>query len=102
MPTNILDTIKGAGLSSIVGLIGMLYPAAKPVIDSIQKDIADGKITEENFEETLNASLTFIEGFTSDSVDAILEQVKKTAHEAIILEKMIRVQSTKTPVEGNG
>lgn len=89
MPNNIFDSIKNVGLSGAVGIISMLYPPAKPIIDQIQQDIADGKVTKENIEATLDAVLTFIEGFTPDQTDAVLEQAKVFIHEAIILETKI-------------
>lgn len=85
----IFDGIKNVGISGAIGIISMIYPPAKPVIDQIQADIADGKITPENLEASLNTALTFIEGFTPDNIDAILEQVKLVAHEAIKLEQII-------------
>lgn len=93
---NILDTIKGAGLSGGIAIIGLLYPPAKPLIDQWQKDVADGKITEENFEATIDTGIDFIEGFTPDAVDAFLEQCKKVVHECIIAEKLGVIAFTKS------
>jgi len=90
---NILDSIKGAGLSSVLFLIETLYPASKPIIEQIQQDIADGKITEENFESTFDKFVDLAENFTDDEWDAILEQSKKVAHESIVLEEMIKAKS---------
>lgn len=95
MAIDILGFVKGGALKGGIGLISLIYPPAKPLIDQIQTDIDAGKVTVENIEATINATLTFIEGFTPDQTDAVLEQAKVFIHEAIVLEQKIEAAIAK-------
>lgn len=85
---NIIDSLKGTGLQAAVGLIEMLLPPAKPLAEAIKKDIADGKVTVDNFEQTFDAGLTTIEEFTNDLWDAAIEQYKVAVREVIKAEQL--------------
>lgn len=85
---SLLDTIKGSGLKAAVSLIEMLLPPAKPLAEAITQDIADGKVTIDNFEQTFDAGLTTVEEFTNDKWDAAIEQYKVVAREAIKAEQL--------------
>lgn len=85
---NILDSIKGSGLDAGIGFLEMLYPPLKPLVERWKQDVADGKLTEENFEATFDTAADFIEGFTGPDVDAFIEQCKVVVHEAIKAEKL--------------
>lgn len=88
---SIIDTLKGSGLQAGIALIGMFLPSAKPLLDQIQADITAGTVTVENFEATLDAALTTIEGFTGDKWDAALESYKALVHAAIQSEQLTEV-----------
>ena len=68
-------------------ILPKLEPALKPEIDIIQKDIADGKVTEENFKETLDTTIKVSQHYLPDKYDPFLNQIIPVAVSGIAFEK---------------
>jgi hypothetical protein len=78
---NILDTIKNKALQGALTLAEAFFPQIKPLVDAIQADVAEGKVTVENFLTTFDAGISTAEGFTNDKWDAALEAYRKIVHD---------------------
>lgn len=85
---NIGDLLKNGALSSGIGLIELLDPKLKPEIEQIQQDIKDGKVTVENFEATLDVTITTAEGYVPEKWDPFLEKTKVCIRDLIELEQL--------------
>lgn len=101
MPTNILENLREDGikaaLKGIITLVKGLFPPSKEVIESFEKlelAIEHGTVTIDNFEESILSILTFIEIFTNDQIDLILEQAKIVVSSSV---KLIKMLSTLKP-----
>jgi hypothetical protein len=86
MSFNIGQILSSGALSGGVALIELLEPKLKPEIDIVQQDIADGKVTAENFEATFDTTIKTAEAYLPAEMDPFLDQLIPVIHIGIAFE----------------